>query len=101
MQPYKKAAMRAFLLVTLLPLAGCALVKPPGPRSVLPHAQEQWRAIATDDDRERLRDWRDSFVAALDDARKGGNSADVDHEGPLLDPDAAAPNAVPPPGDYR
>jgi len=93
--------MRAFLLVALLPLAGCALVKPPGPKSVLPHGEDQWRLIATDDDRERLRDWRDSFVAALDEARKGGNAADVAREGVLLDPDAAQPNAVPPPGDYR
>jgi hypothetical protein len=93
--------MRAFLLVALLPLAGCALVKPPGPKSVLPHAEEQWRAIATDDDRERLRDWRDSFVGAVDAARKGGHGADIDREGPLLDPDAAAADAVPPAGEYR
>jgi hypothetical protein len=93
--------MRALLLAALLPLAGCALVKPPGPKSVLPHAEDQWRILATDDDRERLRDWRDSFVAALDDAKKAGRGADVAREGALLDPDAAQPNAAPPAGDYR
>jgi hypothetical protein len=93
--------MRLLLSLALLPLAGCALVKPPGPTAVLPHASDPWRIIATDKDRERLRDWRDSFVGALDDARKGGRAADIAREGPLLDPDAAAPNAVPAAGDYR
>lgn len=94
--------MRALLLpLALLPLAGCALVKPPGPVSVLPHVDDQWRILATDDDRERLRDWRDSFVEALDAAKKAGRQADLAREGALLDPDAALPDAVPPPGDYR
>lgn len=93
--------VRAALLLALVPLAGCALVKPPGPKSVLPHVDDQWRILATDDDRERLRDWRDSFVAALADARKGGRGADVAREGALLDPDAALPGVALPPGEYR
>src|SRR4051812_26004132 len=92
---------RLALLLVLLPLAGCALVKPPGPKSVLPHVDDQWRILATDDDRERLRDWRDSFVAALDDARKNGRGADVARDGALLDPDAALPGAALSAGDYR
>jgi hypothetical protein len=93
--------MRAFLLLALLPLAGCALVKPPGPKSVLPHVEDQWRILATDDDRERLRDWRDSFVAALADARKGGRGGDVAREGGLLDPDAALGGLALSPGEFR
>ena len=93
--------MRALLLLAFVPLAACALVKPPGPTSVLPHVDDQWRILATDDDRERLRDWRDSFVAALEDARKSGRGADVVREGALLEPDAALPDAAPPAGNYR
>ncbi|MBV9930754.1 MAG: DUF4893 domain-containing protein [Alphaproteobacteria bacterium] len=93
--------MRARFLLALMPLAACALVKPPGPTSVLPHVEDQWRSLATDDDRERLRDWRDSFVAALDSAKKGGRGADIAREGALLDPDAAQSDAALPAGDYR
>jgi hypothetical protein len=93
--------MRALLLLALLPLAGCALVKPPGPQAVLPHADEPWRALATEDDHQRLRDWRDSFVAGLDAAKKAGGGGDVAREGALLDPDAALPEAAPPAGGYR
>jgi hypothetical protein len=93
--------MRALLAFALLPLAACALVKPPGPNAVLPHAEEPWRALATDDDRERLRDWRDSFVKAVDAAKKAGRGADVEREGALLDPDSALPDAPLPAGAYR
>ena len=93
--------MRPLLLLALLPLAGCALVKPPGPTSVLPHVEDQWRILATDDDRERLRDWRDSFVAGVDAANKAGRTADVAREGALLDPDSAQPDVAPPAGTYR
>src|SRR5437764_6754588 len=93
--------MRVLPILVLLPPAGCALVKPPGPTAVLPHADDPWRIIATDVDRERLRDWRDSFVNALDAARKGGRGADLAREGVLLNPDSAQPNAAPPVGAYR
>jgi hypothetical protein len=97
----KKAAMRALLLFALLALSACALVKPPGPASVLPHVEDPWRAIATDDDRARMRDWRDSFVAALDAADKAGRGSDVAREGALLAADAGLADAAPPPGAYR
>jgi hypothetical protein len=93
--------MRALLALALLPLAACALVKPPGPKSVLPHVDDPWRAIATEKDRARLRDWRDSFVAAVDAAQKAGRGGDVEREGVLLQADAAQPNAAPPAGAYR
>ena len=37
----------------------------------------------------RLRDWRATFVAALEAARKAGHGAEIAREGALLDPDAA------------
>jgi hypothetical protein len=49
----------------------------------------------------RLRDWRSSFVAGLDAARKAGHSADIAREGALLDPDAALAGPAIPNGMYR
>lgn len=59
-----------------------------------------WRAIATDKDRDRLRDWRTAWMKALAKAQPG-HSAEIAAEGPLLRPDAALAAAAPPPGDYR
>jgi hypothetical protein len=59
-----------------------------------------WRQVATEDDRRRLRQWRDAFVAALAEAREGGFAADVTREGALLEPDAARAGAALPAGDY-
>jgi hypothetical protein len=60
-----------------------------------------WRRVATDDDRTRLRDWRTTFTTAIAGARKAGHGADVDREGALLDPDAALANPAIPDGMYR
>ena len=60
-----------------------------------------WRQVATEDDRRRLREWRDAFVEALAEARASGNAADIAREGALLDPDSALPGAPLPAGDYR
>lgn len=54
-----------------------------------------WRAIATDDDRARLRDWRGAFVTALAAARASGHGGDIAREGALLDPDAAIGGPIP------
>ena len=59
-----------------------------------------WRASATEDDRRRLRDWREAWTMALDQARAGGHGADLAREGVLLEPDAALPDPTPPPGNY-
>lgn len=63
-------------------------------------AVDNWRNVATDDDRRRMRNWRDAWEDALGAARAAGHGADLAREGPLLDPDAALPDALPPPGDY-
>jgi hypothetical protein len=60
-----------------------------------------WRQVATEDDRRRIREWRDAFVAALSEARKGGHGTEIDSEGDLLVPDAATGGAALPAGDYR
>ena len=60
-----------------------------------------WKQVATQGDRDRLRDWRTTFTTALAAARKSGHGGEIDHEGALLDPDAALANGTIPNGIYR
>lgn len=60
-----------------------------------------WRETAIEDDRRRLRLWREAFVEALAEARAGGHRAEIAREGALLDPDAAIRGAALPQGNYR
>lgn len=91
--------MRIILSAALLvAISGCASV--PKGSVALPATSHDWRAAVTDNDRNRLRDWRASFAAALARARAGGHSAAIASEGRLLDPDAAIPGAIPN-GRYR
>ena len=59
-----------------------------------------WRRVATEDDRRRLRRWRDAWTEALAQARAAGHGDEIAREGALLEPDAALPEPLPPPGDY-
>jgi len=83
------------ILATLatLALAACATAR----EASLP---QQWQQQATDNDRQRLRDWRTAFAKALVQA-KATNSAEVAAEGRLLDPDAAIGGVPIPNGEYR
>ena len=85
--------MRTLLAIAALSLAACATTLAPSPAP-------DWRAVATDTDRQRLRDWRAAFTKALEQARTGGHAADIAREGRLLDPDAALGGPIPN-GDYR
>ena len=92
--------MRFLLIAAVVAvLPGCAEFRTsPG---VIAQPSRDWRAVATESDRERLRDWWNAFVDALRAARSGGNGADVDREGVLLNPDAALGGGPIPNGDYR
>jgi hypothetical protein len=79
--------MRLFLLAILTACAGCSMLQPP--TEIVRTPSTDWRAIATDSDRARLRDWRSSFTAALAAARASGHGGEIAREGALLDPDAA------------
>lgn len=82
-------------------LAACAAAQDPSsPEPACDPATLTWRASATEDDRRRLRDWREAWVEALAQARAGGHAADVAREGALLEPDAALTEPTPPAGDY-
>ena len=81
-------------------LAACAAGQAePAAGECIP-AAEDWRSAASDEDRRRLRGWRDAWTEALAQARAAGHEAEIGRAGVLLDPDAALPDPMPPPGDY-
>lgn len=91
--------MRRFSCLAYLLLAACTTVPPAG--SVIERPQRDWRLVATADDRDRLRDWRDAFVEGLQEARAAGHQTEIASEGALLNPDAAMGGGTIPNGNYR
>ncbi|WP_448659773.1 DUF4893 domain-containing protein [Sphingomonas sp. CJ99] len=106
--------MRHPILSALIPpalalsaLTGCTsrdrLQVPESVSAVVPAGAEQgmvWRAIATPDDRTRLRKWRATWMEVLDSVRPAAASA-LAAEGALFDPDLAVEMPLPPSGQYR
>ena len=70
-----------------LACSSCSVIEQPS--GLIPRWTTAWKEVATSDDRQRLADWRTSFVKALDAAKAAGHAADIAREGALLDPDAA------------
>jgi hypothetical protein len=70
-----------------------------GPAEAVPRV-DGWRSIATEADRERVREWRTAWLRALKQARGAGHAAAIASEGVLLEPDSAIDNTAPPAGDY-
>ena len=60
-----------------------------------------WREIISQRDHARLKDWRTTWVEALDQARAAGFGASIGAEGVLLHPDAALDGPDLPDGAYR
>jgi hypothetical protein len=91
--------MRYLSFLVLVPtLAACAPVERPTAGPVANAAQ--WQTVATDYDRQRLRDWRAAFVNGLRQARTMGHGDAIAREGLLLEPDAATGGPIPN-GNYR
>jgi len=87
------------LAAALLSLTACAAMPNNGAE---PFAKSSdWRKVATDSDRQRLREWRTSFVRGLDQARKSGHAAEIAAEGRLLEPDAGIGPSPIPNGPYK
>lgn len=90
----------ALPLLALLALAGCTrsreVVAPPNAE----RPNDNWRSLVTDDDRNRVRHWRDIWTEALAQAQPNSAAA-IGREGALLEPDAALPGARLPAGDYH
>ena len=93
------AAMPPLLAALLLAACQAESADPAEPCPGL-MAAEDWRTRATEDDRRRLRNWRDAWTEALDQARAAGHAAAIAGEGVLFDPDAALAGPLPPAGDY-
>jgi len=77
----------AFLFAALLACSSCNVLEQPS--GLIPRWTTAWKEVATANDRQRLADWRTSFVDALQAASRAGHSADIAREGALLEPDAA------------
>jgi len=90
--------MRAPLILATLLLAGCSTIRQQP--AMVPQPTNDWRRVATEDDHERLRKWRNAFVEGLAAARKAGHGAEIAKEGVLLEPDAALGGPIPD-GNYR
>jgi len=92
----KRMILVAAMAALALPGASWA-----GMTSALPQADERgWREVATQQDRERLRAWRTTWMQGLRAARRKFG-AEVSSAGALVDPDAALLQPEPPAGDYR
>jgi hypothetical protein len=92
--------MRAGILAAAL-LACCSCTVIEQPAGLIPRWTTAWKEVVTQDDRQRLADWRKTFVAAVDAAKKAGHSDEIQREGALLDPDSALGPPVIPNGMFR
>ena len=96
----------AFALAAFCPApegaAPAAAEAPPGATLRCPglRATEDWRTVAREDDRRRLREWREAWVEALGQARGAGHGGEIAAGGALFEPDAALAGPTLPPGDY-
>jgi hypothetical protein len=88
-------------LCAALLTSGCASSGGSTPQSAQAPLSPDWRTIATEDDRVRLRGWRTAWVSGLQKAQAAGHGQALAREGSLLDPDAAVDWRDPPPGEYR
>lgn len=96
-----KLAGLIVLLAAAGTLEGCVTTHDDATEVVRDPAAPDWRFIATADDRERLREWRTAWTEGLAKAEGAGQTAALEQEGALLDPDAALEWSAPPTGDYR
>jgi hypothetical protein len=88
-------------------LSGCETGKPKLPPGVRPSVEvgpplksEAWKAVATEQDKDRIGRLGLAWQDAVADANKT-NAADVRREGKLLLPRSALPRPAPTPGSYK
>lgn len=92
--------MRIAALLTLgLLTGGCEVIEQPA--GLISHYTIAYKEVISENDRVRLRDWRQTFESALTAARKSGYGTQLAAEGALLDPDAAIASPSIPNGMYR
>lgn len=84
-------------------LGGCTTAAKMPPRAMVEvesPPDEEWRAIATAEDTDRVERAREAWSVALGEARARGFGRAIAEEGELLDPDIALARPAPPPGPY-
>lgn len=79
-------------------LSGCAIYREATTPGM--DTSGNWRRVATDVDREKLRNWRKAWSEALPLAR-AADARLIDGDAALFDPDRAQADAMPPAGAYR
>lgn len=94
----KMKRMLPVLGLLAIGLTGCSVYREATSTS-LPEGV-RWQRVATDTDRDRLRQWRRAWDEALPRARKADDGA-IAADPKLFDPDRALAGATPPPGRYR
>jgi hypothetical protein len=87
--------LTAALLLLPLALGACSIYREA--TSTTAFTSDNWREIATDGDRDRLRDWRNEALPLA----RAENPQAVAADAILFDPDRAFPDAAIPTGDYR
>ncbi|WP_293881566.1 DUF4893 domain-containing protein [Sphingomonas sp.] len=92
-------------VLVILGTGGCSRVHPPrsaGATTVIDDSRpNDWKAIASDVDADRIGKIGDNWQSALADVRAHGGDKAIASEGALLDPNAALPRPAPPPGVYH
>ncbi|WP_137785792.1 DUF4893 domain-containing protein [Sphingomonas sp. 3P27F8] len=63
--------------------------------------ESAWRQASTQRDRERLRNWRTTWLDAVARAKAGGGGEAIARDEMLYDPDRALDNPIIPAGNYR
>lgn len=96
----KASVMKATLAATLalIGLSGCSVYREA--IASRPDLSQPWRAIATDSDRERLRNWRKAWTEGLAEAR-ASHAAELAADPLLFDPDRAQSDASIATGTYQ
>lgn len=87
------------ILIAATLCASCETIEQPS--GLIARWTTAYRSVISEKDRVRLRDWRKSFTAGLEQARAAGHGAEIDREGVLLNPDAALAKPSIPDGAYR
>lgn len=83
-----------------LALAGCGSGRSHAESAGMEAPPPDWRVMATKEDRQRIRTWRDGWTQALADVAAAGESPKLAPLGALMQPDTALADPAPPPGDY-
>lgn len=96
----------AIFVLALLELTGCKAIQSPASIAAARAPVEvsdpnDWRLIASDADAASIGRIADSWESALAHVRARGDSKALASEGALIDPKAALPRPVPPPGVYH